>query len=116
MPDDCEIQDRPLAPTRFIHIKAKEWLTEDLPLACPSLSWRYVVSNYRQFLIIILVVIIVVTCRVSMAKTLNFSCIEETPDIEISRLVLAEAYGRLGIDITIQELPGLRALIYAMKV
>jgi polar amino acid transport system substrate-binding protein len=48
-----------------------------------------------------------------MAKTLNFSCIEETPDIEISRLVLAEAYGRLGIDITIQELPGLRALIYA---
>ena len=70
-------------------------------------------SNYRQFLIIILVVIIVVTCRVSMAKTLNFSCIEETPDIEISRLVLAEAYGRLGIDITIQELPGLRALIYA---
>jgi len=71
------------------------------------------VSNYRQFLMIILVAIIVMTCRVSMAKTLNFSCIEETPDIEISRLVLAEAYGRLGIDITIQELPGLRALIYA---
>jgi len=71
------------------------------------------VSNYRQFLMIILVAIIVVTCRVSMAKTLNFSCIEETPDIEISRLVLAKAYGKLGIDITIQELPGLRALIYA---
>jgi polar amino acid transport system substrate-binding protein len=48
-----------------------------------------------------------------MAKTLNFSCIEQTPDIEITRLVLSKAYGRLGIDITIQEMPGLRALIYA---
>jgi polar amino acid transport system substrate-binding protein len=48
-----------------------------------------------------------------MAKTLNFSCIEQTPDIEISRIVLSEAYSRLGIDIKIQELPGLRALIYA---
>lgn len=70
-------------------------------------------SNYRQFLMIILVVIIVATSRVSMAKILEFSCIEETPDIEISRLVLAEAYDRLGIKITIKELPGLRALIYA---
>jgi polar amino acid transport system substrate-binding protein len=56
---------------------------------------------------------VVATCRVSIAKTLEFSCIEETPDIEISRLVLSKAYGKLGIDIKIQRLPGLRALIYA---
>lgn len=70
-------------------------------------------GNYRQFLMICIFAMIVGTCHVSRAETLNFSCIEGTPDIEISRRVLAEAYGRLGIDITIQELPGLRALLYA---
>jgi polar amino acid transport system substrate-binding protein len=70
-------------------------------------------DNCRQFIIIFIFAMIVVTCRLSIAKTLEFSCIEETPDIEISRLVLAEAYGRLGIEIKIQELPGLRALKYA---
>lgn len=70
-------------------------------------------GNYRQFMMIFLFAMIVGTCSVSIAKTLKFSCIEETPDIEISRLVLAEAYGRLGIEIEIQRLPGLRALIYA---
>lgn len=69
--------------------------------------------NHRQLLMTLLFVMIAGTCRISMAKTLKFSCIEGTPDVEISRLVLAEAYGKLGIDITIQELPGLRALIYA---
>jgi len=70
-------------------------------------------GNYRQFLMICIFAMIVGTCHASRAETLNFSCIEDTPDIEISRRVLAEAYGRLGIDITIQELPGLRALLYA---
>ena len=69
--------------------------------------------NYRHFLMICIFAMIVGTCHASRAETLNFSCIEGTPDIEISRRVLAEAYGRLGIDITIQELPGLRALLYA---
>jgi polar amino acid transport system substrate-binding protein len=69
--------------------------------------------NYKKYIIIFLFTIIFWTCPVAIAKTLNFSCIEGTPDIEISRLVLAAAYDRLGINITIQELPGLRALLYA---
>lgn len=70
-------------------------------------------DNYRQFIMIFIFAMVVATCRVSIAKTLEFSSIEETPDIEISRLVLSKAYGKLGIDIKIQKLPGLRALIYA---
>lgn len=67
-------------------------------------------NNYKKLLMIILFFLIVGNRPVAIAETLNFSCIEGTPDIEISRQVLSEAYGRFGIDITIQELPGLRAL------
>jgi len=70
-------------------------------------------GNCRQLLMIVLFSLIAGSRPVAIAETLNFSCIEGTPDIEISRLVLCEAYGRLGINITIQELPGLRALRYA---
>lgn len=65
------------------------------------------------FLFSFLFSMIAITCHVSFAETLKFSCIEGTPDIEISRRVLSEAYGRLGIYITVQELPGLRSLLYA---
>lgn len=60
-----------------------------------------------------LVVVIVGICPSAMAEVMIFSSIEGTPDNEISRRVLAEAYGRLGIDIIVDEFPGLRALVYA---
>lgn len=69
--------------------------------------------NYIRLILLFMLAMIFGTCRVTAAKTLNFSCIEETPDIEISRMVLAEAYRKLGIEIQIQRMPGLRSLIYA---
>ena len=68
---------------------------------------------FRHLLLASLFAVIVGLSPSAMAETLKFSCIEGTPDAEISRLVLAEAYGRLGIDIIINKFPGLRALTYA---
>ncbi len=55
-------------------------------------------------------------CSVELkARTLYFSALDGTVNTDISELVLKEAYGRLGIKISVRRYPGDRSLRYSNR-